>query len=260
VYVAPAAGIAAQSGAQSFENLIPKKEERFKSTRYKDVWASALWFLFLIGLAVITYFGSTRLRNLPSPTSGDTGGFRISDSDIGISIASTVVTGFILSLLYFMAMQRFAGTLIKVTLVLAIAFNFVVAAVFFYLRQFTAAIVWLLFGAIYAWCYWSWRHRIPFAKIMLKTVTSITRQYPSLILLGVVGLIVQFLFLAWWLYTLLGMVKLTTDEQLSSGVSYGLMVYLLFIFYWTSQVIGNAVHISTAGVKLTYLALWYVLL
>ena len=260
VYVAPAAGV---GGAQAFDNLIPKKEERFKATQYKDLWATILWVICLIGLAVISYFGISRLRNLTPPTSGNGSGsieFKLSDGDIGISVASTVVTGFVLSLLYFLAMQKFAGTLIKITLVLAIVFNFIVAGLFFYLKQYVPAIVWLLFGAIYAWCYWSWRHRIPFAKFMLKTVTSITKQYPSLIVVGIAGLIVQFAFVAWWLFTLIGLLKLSNEKQLSSGATYALWVYLIFIFYWTSQVIANAVHIATAGVNYINVAFWYLLL
>jgi hypothetical protein len=148
--------------------LVPKKEERFKATKYKDLWAVILWVVFLIGLAVISYLGVSRLQQpasgttRPPPTNTGSIDFRLSDSDIGIAVASTVVTGFVLSLLYFLAMQKFAGTLIKVTLVMAIAFNFVLAGVFFYLRQYPTAIIWLIFGAIYAWCYWSWRHRIVF--------------------------------------------------------------------------------------------------
>jgi hypothetical protein len=95
---------------------------------------------------------------------------------------------------------------------------------------------------------------------MLKTVTSITKKYPALILVGVVGLIVQFAFVAWWLVTLMGLLRLSDDGQLSSGASYGLNVYIIFTFYWTTQVIGNVVHITAAGVSFSDVAIWYFLL
>ena len=80
-------------------------------------------------------------------------------------------------------------------------------------------------AAIYAWCFWSWRFRIPFAKVMLKTVTSITRRYPALIATAVVALIVQFAFTTWWMVTVIGIIRMGNDKKVSSGVSYALYVY-----------------------------------
>ncbi|RKP11292.1 plasma-membrane choline transporter-domain-containing protein [Piptocephalis cylindrospora] len=69
----------------------------------------------------------------------------------------------------------------------------------------------LLFAIVYAVCAWSWRHRIPFATIMLQTVCGVTRK-PN------------------------------------SSATYGLFVAALFSFYWTTQVIRNTVHTTVSGV------------
>jgi hypothetical protein len=141
-------------------------------------------------------------------------------------------------------------------LVLSIAVTVAFAALFAYLGQYFAAVIWLLFAALYAWAYWSWRFRIPFAKVMLKTVTSITKQFPSTILVGVGALLVQFAYCCWWILTLIGLSLANStvengNPKLSHGASYGLYIYSLFTFYWTSQVIGNVVHITVAGLFAT---------
>lgn len=35
----------------------------------------------------------------------------------------------------------------------------------------------------------AWRSRIPFAKIMLKSVLQVIQQYPSTVLVGVIGMV-----------------------------------------------------------------------
>ncbi|KAJ3261958.1 putative choline transporter, neither null mutation nor overexpression affects choline transport [Boothiomyces macroporosus] len=149
-------------------------------------------------------------------------------------------------------MQRFAGTLIKITLIMAIVMNFAVAALFFIIGQFVVGIIMLVLAALTAWAYWSWRFRIPFAKVVLKTVTSITKKYPATLGVGVIGLVVQIAFIVWWLFTLSGVYLLGNNQVLSNGAVYALTVYCVFFFYWTSQVVGNAVHITVSGVFATY--------
>jgi hypothetical protein len=43
------------------------------------------------------------------------------------------------------------------------------------LEQWIGAAILALVTALTAWAFWTMRHRIPFAKIMLKTVLSITK-------------------------------------------------------------------------------------
>ncbi|KAJ3326197.1 putative choline transporter, neither null mutation nor overexpression affects choline transport [Boothiomyces sp. JEL0866] len=248
----------------------PKKEERFKSSQYKDVWAVGLWILCLIGFAGINYLKShtasstdTPSNNTPTKRDGTTTSsdpqFSVStDNFIGILVTSVGV-GFVVSLIYFFMMQRFsfinfrfAGTLIKITLIMAIVMNFAIAALFFILGQFVVGIIMLVLAALTAWAYWSWRFRIPFAKVILKTVTSITKKYPATLGAGVIGLVVQIVFIVWWLFTLTGVYLLGNNQVLSNGAVYGLSVYCVFFFYWTSQIIGNSVHITVAGVFATY--------
>ncbi|KAJ3054888.1 putative choline transporter, neither null mutation nor overexpression affects choline transport [Rhizophlyctis rosea] len=232
-----------------------------KQSPWKDVWATILFLITLGGFAVCAYFGISSLSSATNnqPTTqrpnnpNQTAGFRIPGTAdiIGILFAS-VGTGLVLSLIYFLMMQKFAGKLIKITFILSILLTVAAAAFFFATGQFASGIIWLLFAGLYAFCYWGWRSRIPFAKIMLKTVTQITAKYPATLLVGVVGLLVQSAFGALWIATLIGLFQRFENQRTANGVRYVTIVFMIFAFYWVAQVISNTVHVITSGVFATY--------
>eukprot|EP00842_Homolaphlyctis_polyrhiza_P005899 jgi/Hompol1/630/HPOL_001264-RA len=92
----------------------------------------------------------------------------------------------------------------------------------------------------------------PFAQVMIETVTHITGRFPATFAAGVIGLVTGLVFSVIWIAGLIGLTNATQRNALSSGASYVLMVYSLFIFYWTTQVIQNSVHLTVAGLFGTY--------
>lgn len=96
--------------------------------------------------------------------------------------------------------------------------------------NFIAPIILLVLAAIYAYLYYSWRHRIPFASLMLQTVSKITKRYPATLFVGVAGLVVQFAFLVLWVVTNIGLFMLQRKQALSDGAQYGLWVYTVSIY------------------------------
>ena len=86
---------------------------------------------------------------------------------------------------------RFAGTMIWVTGILMILINLAIGIGFLLARNYVGGVIMLLFTLLYAWLFYSWRSRIPFAKIMLKSVTSITGQFPATLFAGFVGLLFE---------------------------------------------------------------------
>ncbi|CAG8691768.1 4741_t:CDS:2 [Cetraspora pellucida] len=171
------------------------------------------------------------------------------------------VIGLILSVIYLLLMQRFPQPLIRITLYLSIATYFIAAAVFFLIRSYFLSIIFVIFGVLYLIAAFSWRNRIPFAAIMLETVVSITRKYYGVILMGFIGLIVQVGWSFLWILSLIGAyehfdsvfctVKNNNQKSCSVGL-YLILVYLVFSFYWTSQVIKTIVHVTASGVYATY--------
>lgn len=152
--------------------------------------------------------------------------------------------------------------MIKALAVVYIFFLLALSAYFFVIRSLVVAIISLVITLLYAWFLWSCRDRIPFAKLMLKTVTRVISSYPAMIFTGFVGLILQTAFAALFIITTIGIVlrysTTVTDPSTGrtttsiSGVSYVLYVFLLFTLYWTTQVIKNVVHVTVSGVFATY--------
>jgi hypothetical protein len=146
-------------------------------------------------------------------------------------------------------MQKFAGKMIKGTFILSIILNLIYAVVAFLASPIMGAIM-VVFALLYALCYFFWRSRIPFAKVMLKTVTAVTRRYPATIFVGFLGCIVSAIWYGFITVTLVAAISYLQNK--SEGVAYVAYVFLLFSFYFSSQVIQNTVHVTIAGVFATY--------
>ncbi|KAG0174821.1 putative choline transporter, neither null mutation nor overexpression affects choline transport [Apophysomyces sp. BC1034] len=86
---------------------------------------------------------------------------------------------------------------------------------------------------------------------MLETVTSITRRYKSTIITGILSLIIQTLFSIWFVLTVVGVYNVYNKPSGDNATLKGIMVFLVFSFYWTSQVITYATHVILAGVFAT---------
>lgn len=240
-------------------SLIPKKSDRFAKSAYKDVWATILWLLFLCGFFGISF---QTIKNLnfktPNPSNGESPLPSFSKHLFGFLLTSAM-TAFVLSLAYFMALKRYAGKMITGSLWVSIGLNFVIAVLMLvnYFRSKLAghaigAGVFFLLGFIWIWAYSAWKVRVPFARIALKTVLNVMSKYPALLGVAIVGLIIQTLFACYSAVSLVGLAQLYTTEGISDSVAAFLAIYMLFTFYWTTQIIKNAVHITVAGLFATF--------
>jgi len=76
-------------------------------------------------------------------------------------------------------------------------------------------------------------------------VIDTVNEYPAtvfsayLALLALIAWVIVWTFTAW------------LTQQYSFGVAYGLSVFLIFAFYWTTQVIKNTLHVTVSGVFAT---------
>ncbi|KAI8149418.1 plasma-membrane choline transporter-domain-containing protein [Fennellomyces sp. T-0311] len=222
---------------------------------WRDVWALILWLLNLgafIGVSVLalrTYrsnqstFGSVPSQTQYSGAVFGTGAFQI----FGLS----AVVGFGLSFLYFLLANAFPRFMIIATFIGSIIVYFGVTIYYFTQHYWSAAIVFLIFSCLYLAAFWWWRSRIPFATVMLETICSITRKHPSSIVAGLVSLIIQTAFSIWFSLVVVGAYQ-TWFSTTSNNARLNLaMVFLVFSYYWTSQVISYVTHVTLAGLYAT---------
>ncbi|OUM66150.1 hypothetical protein PIROE2DRAFT_41021 [Piromyces sp. E2] len=170
-----------------------------------------------------------------------------------VLITTSLGSAGLLTLFYMMLVQKFTGKMIKGTFILSIILNLIYAVLAFLANPIFGCIM-LLFAGLYVLCYFFWKGRIPFAKVMLKTVCAVTKKYPATIFIGFIGCIVAIVWFSFIIITLIATLSWPNNQEkpLNPKVSYAIYVFILFSFYYTSQVINNVVHVTIAGVFATY--------
>ncbi|ORY08236.1 DUF580-domain-containing protein [Neocallimastix californiae] len=263
-----------ESSTQKLINRDEFKNSKIEfndSPKYQDVWATILYLLTLIATAVLAGIcipkldldkmygsgsGSSNSSNNNSKKQNrDYGNFSKRSSnggttiDLIIMICSSVICSALLTFIYMILMQKFAGKMIKGTFIISIILNLIYAVVSFFINPIMG-IVMIFFALLYVVCYFFWRSRIPFARVMLTTVTIVTRRFPATIFVGFMGCVVAAIWYAIIMLTLVASMTYLANE--SPGAAYIVYVFLLFSFYYSSQVINNTVHVSISGVFATY--------
>ncbi|ORX46163.1 DUF580-domain-containing protein [Piromyces finnis] len=227
------------------------KVEINNSPKYQDVWATVIYVLVVLITLVIAGIsiphmdtdklcdGCKRKRN----SSGN------STSDMIIMLSACLISSILFTMIYMVLMQRFAGKMIIGTFIISIILNLIYAIITFFIN-FIMGFVMIFFAFLYILCFFLWRSRIPFAKVMLTTVTTVTKKYPATIFFGFMGCLIG----AIW-YGIIGITliaSITYFNELIGGTSYVIYVFLLFSFYLSAQVINNTVHVTISGLFATY--------
>jgi len=252
--------------------------------QYQDIWAAILYIVTVIATIAIAGISiptmnldnlmdsndsnnSTSTNTGTSTNSANTGksGTNTSNSnhlkfkrskdgdsgtDIVIMLLSSVVFSGLLTFGYMILIQKYAGKMIKATFIMSIIFNIIYALICFLVSPILSVIM-LLFAILYAICYFLWRSRIPFAKVMLKTVTSVTKKFPATILTGFIGCFVGAIWYGIICVTFVAALCSDTMVNLGAGM-YVVLIFILFSFYFSTQVINNVVHVTISGVFATY--------
>lgn len=98
--------------------------------------------------------------------------------------------------------------------------------------------------------------RIPFAACNLVTAATAVRENLGLAFYAYVSFFLTFGWAVWWAATAISTLFVLGDchaDGTCDQPTNGLVVFLLFVsYYWAVQVIGNVVHVTTAGVTGTW--------
>lgn len=86
---------------------------------------------------------------------------------------------------------------------------------------------------------------------MLKSITAITRKYWSTMVWGIGSLVIQTIYSIWFMITVVGVYQVYYSDTGSNSKLNAAMVFLVFSFYWTTQVIAYVTHVTLAGVFAT---------
>ncbi|KAF9384967.1 putative choline transporter, neither null mutation nor overexpression affects choline transport [Podila verticillata] len=241
--------------------------------KWNDLWALGLFLIQLAAFVVLSYFAISKV--VQSRKGGNAGGIGGLDGLFAksglVTMALGLILGAVISVFYLLLTQAdaalfllwniFLGTVnyftsfprqvIKTTFALSILLYLGFAAYCLYRRWWIPGIITLIFGLLYAWMWWAWKSRIPFATVMLATITAVSKSYPATFVVSLAGLFVQLVYSIYFAVTLAGVYQMYygTDNMTLLRV---LTVVCYFSFFFTSQVITNIVHVTISGVFATY--------
>ena len=124
-------------------DLLPKKEHRFAQIgRFNDAWCAVLFLLGVVGAIVISAFSYTKFQitdatfNIPGMT----------PAFLGALFGTVIAAGGITSLVYFLLIHKYAGTMIPVTLSISVLLKLAYAGYLFYAGSIPGAVAFGLFG------------------------------------------------------------------------------------------------------------------
>lgn len=246
-------------------------EESFKieKPKYND-WPLAAFFWLTVGgfiaIAVITLSALKKTYGFQGSSIYNSANTFTLNTNTIILFGFIIVVGVVLSALIIVYARMAPRIFITTGLILNIILGLGTCIYYFVAHYYSAAVVFLVFTAFTAWCYWSCRSRIPFSATVLEITIDVMRRYPSTLITSLIGIIVSGLF-----STLFSVVIVATyvkyDPKLGnegcdvSGGScsqaklIGILVFVFFAGYYISEVIKNVIHVTIAGIYGT----WYYL-
>uniref|UniRef100_A0A6B2L3D2 Choline transporter-like protein n=1 Tax=Arcella intermedia TaxID=1963864 RepID=A0A6B2L3D2_9EUKA len=160
-------------------------------------------------------------------------------------IGLLVISSFVLSALYLFLLKTFTKPLIYLGIGFNIAVFFGMAVVSGIYGNYASAVITTIFGVFIALFYFSIRSRIPFAIEMIRSVVEIIQNHPGTLVTSFCSILVQFFWVCLWTFALF------LSQRLSHSLVIVSSIFLLFSFYWVSEVIKNVVHVTVSGVVAT---------
>lgn len=95
------------------------------------------------------------------------------------------------------------------------------------------------------------RVRIPFSIEIIRAVATVIQLYPGTQVVAFFSTILHFAWTCFYIFAFYTILANVSDTR----ILYASLIYLLFSFYWVSEVIKNVLHVTVSGV----LATWYFL-
>jgi len=272
-YGATGYGAAAQGGAsyQAYQPtvmvgvpLYPDSQDatlksKFISQGYKDVWAAVV---FLVQLVVTIVWGFINVGKYSEDFKGDSdsldGSFH---SKLAKYLPAAAFTSLGVVLVMLILIRQIPRAFIVTANVAVITIDVVVAVVGFAKHITWFAVVFTILAVLHAVWLYCVRRRIPLAGSLLANSTSVLMKHYGSIVVSFVSLIAVMLHLIFFSLMVVPTMQNIDNKNFGSShsgtrITFGefiLVCLFLLMFYWTTQVIVNVVHVTASGTVAT----WY---
>jgi len=228
-----------------------QKEQRFVYLNgARDLFWAVLFITHLLAVLVICVYGYIQYKDNINIESGP---LDEKAAKISLILLGCGVFALVLAIIWKFLLRVFTKYVVWGTLIFSVLMLLAIGVALFIFSN----VIWFIFfgvvpALIYILLFFLWRKRIPFATVMLTTVTDVTKRYPATTLISFVSVLVQAIWISIWVSTVVFIILWLLPN--GSTISF-IQFFLLVSLYWTSQVIGNIVHATCAGTFAT----WYFL-
>lgn len=246
-------------------------DEAFKIAKPKwNDWPFTIFFLLVvagfIAIGGITLNALRATYDFQGTSIYNSGNSFSMNTNTVILFAFIIVVAFVLSALIIVYARLAPRFFITSGLILNVVLGIGTAIYYFVAHYYSAAVVFLVFTLITAFCYWRARSRIPFSATVLTITIDVMKRYPSTLLTSFIGIIVSSAFSVLFSVVIVGCyVKFSPNSSneacdvggggCSQAKLIGVLVYVFFAGYYISEVIRNVIHVVIAGIYGT----WYYL-
>lgn len=202
------------------------------------------------------------ISNVQGGAGGATGGLSGTlNQHTAILLTFSCAVALVFSVLYLVLVRVATRFILELTLILSVIFNVAYCIYLWTQKFYSAAIIFTIFAVLSIISYFFLRSRIPLTRLLLKTVIDATKDHPSVYFWALLGLLVQTLFSIWTSWTLIAVYQRfspsgaasRTGGNTGSGAVTGLVVFVAFDFYWTSELIKAVFFTTVSGV----FGVWY---
>ncbi|SCU88668.1 LAMI_0D10924g1_1 [Lachancea mirantina] len=244
----------------SFEESFPTENQN--KFRLND-WPFTI--IFLITVCGFIVIASITLRSWALNYSANGSGIYTSGSTGTLNTNSAILLvfacaiAFVFSVIGLITMRFTPKYFIICGMIVNILAGLGTAIAYLSMRYWSAGIVFLIFTAITAWCYWGMRSRIPLSVAILKTVVDVMKRHPQTFIVSLAGTLIASAFGILFSAVIVATYMKYDPSPNNGGCSVGggscskskligILVALFFCGYYISEVIRNVIHCTVSGI------------
>lgn len=259
-----------QVSAGEKEGNIEFSEKYKIDGKWKDIWAA---IMFLITFSGFIYISAVSIKAFVNTDEFKAYKFLGSSKAFTLNANTVFLFSFMigsaatLSFLYFLLARIYTKQFIWATGIIHIAISVLISVYYLIRGLYMISVLFLVFTAFYAFCFYTWRSRIPLATSYLQFTMDVSKYYTSVYFVSFCGVVASVGFFAWFFVTFLAAIFKYSDFSLNGerkptcldngdgcdskylGI---VMLVLFFNAYWTAEVIKNVIHTTICGIYGSY--------
>lgn len=242
----------------------PSFQPQQQGPQYRDVWAAIMFILFQCFMIYYALYGIHNLwydhHHYQDHSNNNNNNNDADDDDtltmLGLTymIMLSTLTALVVTCGMIVLLMKYAHIFLQMTLVMIVIGN-IMTVLFCIQNSYWYGMIGTTIFLIYTiLCARSYQRRLPFAAANLNVaITAITTNHGLLFIAFGISILINFFYS---IICILAYFGSYSKREIDTGDSVQphrfMIVFLLVVYYWTTEVGKNVIHVTTAGVMGTF--------